>query len=89
VGPEKRQCTPEGMWAPESYGEMSRCEGRTLTVHTGQEGSPCYTCVYIIREMGIFCLNCKPLRSTFELFCIFSERMDTHALLVWTWLERI
>lgn len=27
VGPERKQCTPEGMWAPESFGEMSRCEG--------------------------------------------------------------
>lgn len=30
VGPERKQCTPEGMWAPESFGEMSRCEGMQI-----------------------------------------------------------
>ncbi|XP_061166124.1 sushi, von Willebrand factor type A, EGF and pentraxin domain-containing protein 1-like [Saccostrea echinata] len=28
-GPERKQCTPEGMWAPESFGEMSRCEDKS------------------------------------------------------------
>ena len=30
VGPSRKQCTPEGMWAPSVDGEMNRCEGNDI-----------------------------------------------------------